>query len=93
VDNVLPERPESEEMVRQYDEKADEDTVCRSILPCRGAPQCYGNDGLGKIQQEILYRDPEDQPYQQYEGIGEDNGEERRCAAGALEDVGEGGES
>ena len=88
---MLPERPETEEMIRENDDEANEYAVRGAILPRGGTPECYGYDGLGEIQEEVLYRDPEHQPEHEYEGVGEDDGEERGRAAGALEDVGEGG--
>jgi hypothetical protein len=49
VDNVLPERPEPEEMVGKNDDEANEDAVGGSILARCGASKGYGNDGLCEV--------------------------------------------
>lgn len=76
MDNVLPERPESEEVVCKNNAKADDYTVRGAIATSSGAAEGYSNDGLGKIQKKVLYRDPEQKPQKQYQSIGEDYGEE-----------------
>lgn len=86
---MLPKRPKSEEMIGQNDDETDEYAVGRGILSSCGTTQSYCNDGLRQVQEEILDRDPEDQPKHENEGVGENDGEKGRGAAGTLEDVGE----
>lgn len=76
MDNVLPERPESEEVICEDDEKADDYTVRGAIAACGSPAKGYCNHGLGEIQEEVLYRDPEQKPQNEYKSIGEDYGEE-----------------
>jgi hypothetical protein len=63
VEDVLPKRPESEEVVGKNDDETDEDAVRRAIPTGRGASKSYCNDGLGQIQKEVLNRYPEHEPY------------------------------
>lgn len=88
---MLPERPESEEVIGKNDDDTDEDAIGRAILARHRASQRDGDDGLCKIQKEVLHRHPENEPEDENEGVGEDGGKERGGAAGALKDVGEGG--
>jgi hypothetical protein len=62
VDNVLPERPESEEMICEDDEEADDYTVSGAIATSGSTAKGYCNHGLREIQKEVLYRDPEQKP-------------------------------
>ena len=89
---MLAKRPESEEMVRENNNKADKNAVCGAVLSGYSTAEGNGDDGLGKVEEKVLHRDPENEPYDEYEGVSEDGGEERGSATGALEDIGEGGE-
>lgn len=91
VNDVLPERPEPEEMVGENDKETDEYAVCGAILPGCGAAESNGNDGLGQVQEKVLNGDPEDEPDDEDEGIGKNCSEEGGRSAGTLEDVGKGG--
>lgn len=62
MDDLLPERPESEQMICENNEEADGYTVSCAISASGSAAESYCNNGLGEIQKEILYRDPEQQP-------------------------------
>lgn len=85
---MLPERPESEEMVGKNDEETYEHTIRRTVLTSCGTTQGYRNESLSKIEEEVLYGNPEHQPKQEYQGIGKDDSEQRGGTTGALEDVG-----
>lgn len=92
MNDLLPERPVSEDVVEENDDEANEDTIRRSIFAGCSAPKGYCNDSLCKIQEEVLCRNPKPQPNHKNTGIGEDDGKKRGCPAGALKDVGEGRE-
>lgn len=88
---MLPERPKSEDVAAKNDEEAYDNAVGGALLSRSGTSQGDGNDSLCQIQEEVLSRHPQEQPYHQNDRVCNDCGEERGGAPGALEDVGEGG--
>jgi hypothetical protein len=62
MEEMLPKRPKSEEVIRKNDKETDEDAVRSTILAGCGATKGYCNDGLRQVQEEVLYRDPEHEP-------------------------------
>ena len=92
MDNVLPERPKSEDVAGENNKKAYDNAIGCALFSGCSSSQSDGNDGLCQVEEEVLGRDPQQQPYHKNDGVGNDCGEERGRAAGALEDVGKGGE-